>query len=159
MPGQSYPVDEVTLRLFQYNTTAGDAAAVGFYEDNGNNLPGALVGSLLTSPPSPSDNIIGSFTFTPASPLTLAASTKYWLVVAASAGEYQWQGSNPPKTPASEVGASFGQFLAFIDDNAETETNVLTSFEIVDVPEPSASCLLVIALIIAARRSFHGAIT
>jgi hypothetical protein len=88
VPSQSYPVDHVTLRLRAYVTTAGDIAAVGFYEDNGMDLPGALVGSLLVSPPSASD-ATGQFDFTPAGPLTLAASTKYWLLVDASAGEYE----------------------------------------------------------------------
>jgi hypothetical protein len=52
IPPQSFPVQDVALHLRLYDTMAGDVAAVGFYEDNGADLPGALVGSLFVSPPS-----------------------------------------------------------------------------------------------------------
>jgi hypothetical protein len=137
MPSQSYPVEHVTLRLRAYVTTAGDVAAVGFYEDNGMDLPGAPVGSLLLGPPSASD-ATGQFEFTPADPLTLAASTKYWLLVDASAGEYQWQGSSPDIVPTSQVGAVFVEEVT-LHGNTPDDRGVdeILSFEIVtNVPEP-----------------------
>jgi hypothetical protein len=50
MPAQSYAVQQVSLRLSDYSTSAGDVAAVGFYEDNGADAPGLLVGNILNSP-------------------------------------------------------------------------------------------------------------
>ncbi len=144
MPAQSYPVVQVLLRLGQYNTADGDIAAVGFYLDNGNDLPGALVGNLLVSPPSQSEDI-ASFLFKPSAPMMLAASTKYWLVVDAAAGLYVWR-TGPAVVPTSQVGATFGKQIALVDDVPRDVVGSISSFEIAaQIPEPDAVTLAAIA--------------
>jgi hypothetical protein len=151
-PAQAYSLDHVALRLRFYNTAAGDVAAVGFYQDNGGDFPGLLVGNLLVSPPSTSDDV-ATFNFTPSAPLTFAATTKYWLVLNATAGEYDWRGSAPPIMPTSQLGASFGVQIAIIDGERRDIGPLISSFEIVaTVPEPRlATSLLLIALCIVSR--------
>jgi len=146
MPPQSYPVQHVALRLGQYNTAAGDVAAVGFYLDNGSDAPGALFGSLLVSPPSSSEDI-GQFNFTPSSPLTLSASAKYWLQVEATAGDvFAWRAAFPSITPTSQVGASFGKSIEIIGDSPR-DSIVIPNFEIItSIPEPGMELLIVAAL-------------
>jgi hypothetical protein len=144
MPSQAYSVDHIALRLASYNTTAGDLAAVGFYQDNGSDFPGPLVGNTLVSPPSASDNV-ATFVFVPSAPLTLAASTKYWLVLDATAGEYDWRGSAPPITPTSQIGASFGSQIGIVDGERRDLGPLISSFEIVStVPEPRPFSLLLL---------------
>jgi len=141
MPPQSYPVERATLRLRLYNTAEGDVAVVGFYADDGNDRPGPLVGSLLVSPPSNSDDF-GQFDFTPSTPLTLVASTKYWLVADALAGIYQWHGSSPSIVPSSQVGATFGKQIELIDD-VPRDVNGVSTFEIVStIPEPRVALVM-----------------
>jgi hypothetical protein len=142
MPSESYPLDHVDLRLRGYNTTAGDVAAVAFYQDNGSDLPGALFGGLFLSPLSTSDDP-STFTFLPMASLTLAASTKYWLMLDATAGEYDWRASSPSITPTSQVGASFGRQIGFVDEVPREVELVISSFEIVtSVPEPATNVLI-----------------
>lgn len=148
MPAHSYPVERVALRLFQYNTASGDIASAGLYQDNGSDLPGAPVGGLFINPSSAS-NEIGQFTFLPSSPITLAASTKYWLMLGATSGSYQWHGSSPSQTPTSEVGAIFGTQIGFVGDSRIDVLNGVSSFEIIStVPEPAAACLTISALFV-----------
>jgi hypothetical protein len=146
MAPQDYPVAHVTLRLGGYDTSKGDVAAIGFYLDNGNNFPGALVGDLLNNPPSsaPDDD---QFTFTPSMPLALTASTKYWLMVDATAGEYIWRGSAPePVNPSSQVGASYGELISIFPDRTVYRTDI-PSFEIVStVPEAGAATMSIMVL-------------
>src|SRR5438552_8932827 len=98
VPSTGYTVDDVVLRLGNYDTTSGTAAAVGFYTDNGG-VPGSLVGSLLNAPSS-SSTAIGDFTFTPSGTVTLSANTSYWLLVDASNGSYQWWAPSSHQIPS-----------------------------------------------------------
>jgi hypothetical protein len=149
MPAESREVGVVVLRLREYSTTEGDVATVGFFADNGSDAPGAQVGSLLVSPPSNS-NSMGQFEFMPAAPLTLAVSTKYWLVVDAAAGQFQWQGSFPGITPTSNVGVSFGTEKLSENDGASyiDSEGRLTSFWIdtnTVIPEPHSMAPVMLA--------------
>ncbi len=147
MPAQSYPVVQVNLHLGQYNTAAGDVAAVGFYLDTGNDLPGSLVGSLLKNPASNSDDI-SAFIFIPQAPLTLAASTKYWLQLDSIAGMYAWRSSGPPVTPTSQVGASYGKQIGFIADDPRDVNITISNFQIAaSIPEPCSLVLAAAALL------------
>jgi hypothetical protein len=153
MPSQSFPIDHVAVRLREYNTAAGDVAAVGFYLDNGADAPGVLVGNLLASPPS---NSVGldQFDFVPTTPLTLSASTKYWLVLSATMGAYQWQGPSPKVTPTSPLGTMFGKQIGVIDGVPRDVTLGISGFELVSsIPEPSASMLFGASVIIGSARS------
>jgi hypothetical protein len=130
MPAIAHPLDHVDLRLLGYNTTAGDVAAIGFYADNGGDFPESLVGSPLIAPASNSDDV-ATFTFVPSDPLTFAASTKYWLVLDATSGEYQWRGSAPSITPTSQTGAIFGSQIAIVDNERRDVGPLISSVEIV----------------------------
>jgi hypothetical protein len=148
MPPRSYPVVQVNLHLGQYNTAAGDVAAVGFYLDNGNDLPGTLVGHLLN--PSSNSDDIQPFIFAPAMPVTLAASTKYWLVVDATAGTFAWRSSAPSITPTSPVGATYGKQIGFVNDVPRDITILISSFEInTQVPEPGSLPLVMPSALLA----------
>jgi hypothetical protein len=155
MPAQSYPLEHVVLRLLGYNTATGDVAEVGFYEDNGSDFPGTLLGSLLVSPPSASDDPAG-FNFVPSTPLTLAASTKYWLMLDATAKEYDWRASSPPKSPTSQVGAIFGKQIAIVGQEPRDSSPFISSFEIVtSVPEPHGNLLLIVGILYGVSIKFE----
>jgi hypothetical protein len=155
MPPQPYSLDQASVRLRFYNTLAGDIAEVGFYQDNGSDFPGTLVGALLVSPPSASDDV-GTFNFLPAAPLTLAASTKYWLVLDATAGEYDWRGSAPPIAPTSQIGATFGSQIGIVDGERRDLGPLISSFEIeATVPEPSVATLLLLGTLGVASRAIR----
>jgi hypothetical protein len=155
MPAQDYPLERVAIRFRDYNTSAGDVAEVGLYLDNGNDLPGAIAGGLLVNPPSNS-NDAGQFDFLPSAPLTLSASTKYWLLVGASSGYFTWAGSAPPLAVTSQVGATFGRRI-FISGNTPRETTRgPNNFEITTtVPEPTSSLIVVALCLSAVVRRFE----
>jgi hypothetical protein len=68
----------------------------------------------------------------------LLASTKYWLMLDATAGEYTWRGNSPGGiTPTSQVGASFGTAIGLVGDQPRSTLGP-PSFEILSVPEPTA---------------------
>jgi hypothetical protein len=143
MPAQNFPLSRVTLRLGRYNTSTGDSAQVGVFLDSGNDLPGTQV-AMLSSPASATDDI-ADFEFTPSATFVLAASTKYWLVVDATAGEYDWRGNSPSATPTSQVGATYGKFVYLVAGNPIAPSPFFTapSFEITTtVPEPLKQNLL-----------------
>ncbi|RIK72778.1 MAG: hypothetical protein DCC67_18745 [Planctomycetota bacterium] len=160
MPTRAYPLQHVALRFRGYNTAAGDAAEVGLYLDNGNDLPGTLGGSLLISPSSGS-NAAGQFNFVPSTPISLAASTKYWVMISATYGSFEWAGSAPSIAPTSQVGVTFGKPVFFVGDLPRDATGV-RSFEIVtSVPEPAMATFMFAAAcsLAASRRLAYGSIT
>jgi hypothetical protein len=81
MPGQDYTLTDVLLRLNSYDGPS--EAVVGIYLDNAG-LPGSLFAT-LTDPASVS-LLPTDYTFLPSGTVTLAANTKYWLVVSADPG-------------------------------------------------------------------------
>lgn len=154
MGNQAFTVDNVVLRLSSYNT-ATDVARLGFFLDvGGGSNTGSQEGSFLQAPVSASDDA-GDFTFTPAGSLTLAANTRYWLLLDASAGDFLWRASNPAVSPVGS-GAAF-DFGRFSTTNGATYTNstFLNSFQIngTVVPEPSSALLFGLGTIgLAVRR-------
>jgi hypothetical protein len=157
MPAVDAAVQNVALRLDRYNTDAGDVAVVGFFEDNGSDEPGSLHGSLMVSPPSSNDDI-GQFNFIPSAPLTLSASTKYWLVLDATAGEYEWRRSAPIITPTSQIGTTFGRAVTITPDSVD-DTFGPSSFEIDSTaPEPPAIHLALVAtgVVVGSVRASKG---
>ncbi|MFN0077495.1 MAG: choice-of-anchor R domain-containing protein [Prosthecobacter sp.] len=147
MGSQDYTVDNVILRLGFYSTIT-DVAQVGFFLDNGSGNIGTQVGSFLSAPPSTNNNV-NNFTFTPDGPLTLAASTKYWLLVDGAAAAFDWFGNSPTISPTGS-GASFNPLYRHSSDNGVTyaTTNLKPSFEIngTAIPEPSRALLAALGL-------------
>lgn len=154
MPPREYPVHHISLVLQDYNTQQGDIAQVGLYRDEGDDLPGALVGGLFLNPPSLS-NDSAEFKFSPSTSIKLGASLKYWLVVGAASGIFSWEGAVPASPPISDVGATFGKFVGLISGEPRPSIGI-ASFEIV-VPEPQSLFVVAIALacLTIERRPHH----
>jgi hypothetical protein len=94
--GTNYLVDSLELRLGNYNS-ATDTPLLQLFADsnltssNPNNAN--LTGASFNNPSSSSD-AIANFIFTPNGGLVLLASTRYWLLVDATAGDFEWRVDN-----------------------------------------------------------------
>lgn len=133
-----FAVDDVILRLSNYNT-ATDVAQVGFFLDDGfgTNI-GSQVGSFLLAPAS-SSNTATDFIFTPVGSLNLVAHTRYWLLVDASASEFNWNSSVPGLIPTGTDATSDFYRNSTDDGFTYVDSTTLNSFQIngAAVPEPS----------------------
>jgi hypothetical protein len=142
LPAQDYTVQSVTLRLGNY-LYPGREPNVGIYTDVAG-LPGTLVGSLFTPPPSASGDI-ADFVFTAGSTLTLTAGTTYWLAAwnPIDTG-IDWIASNSD-TPHSRtpIGvATFGEYRYFLGGlgggtSIAHDLQNTFSIEAIAVPEPA----------------------
>jgi hypothetical protein len=148
MGTESYNVDSVDLLLSGY--TGDVTPQLGFFQDNGAGSPGAQAGGFLHSFPNAGTLDTFSFTTSPATPVTLAANTTYWLVLDSAGGDYYWWSYLPPTPPTSTAGITFNS-VQFSTDNGASYTTFLPPagfFQIngtaVAVPEPG-SALLVMA--------------
>ncbi|GBF52218.1 hypothetical protein N0824_00059 [Microcystis sp. 0824] len=84
------------LRLGDYET--GDNPLVQIRQDNGTDNPGSTVLASFTNPTPQGTGNFG-YTFTPTSPFTFNASTKYWLYVTTTSGSFSWRVNQPSITP------------------------------------------------------------
>ena len=98
--GTDYTLNSISLRLQNYNTTAGDIALLQIYRDitGGSSVDpttAALESVAFLNPLSSSD-AAATFQFDPTiTTFTFLANTKYWLLVDATAGDnFQWRGDN-----------------------------------------------------------------
>jgi hypothetical protein len=113
--GSDYTLDNITLRLGLYNTTASDVALLQIYQDvnrNSTNPNGAVLQSLLFTNPISSSDTVNNFTFAPTSTFTFLANTRYWLLVDATAGDYTWMGNSPNITPTGFSGITSNGYQA-----------------------------------------------
>ncbi|WP_155120178.1 choice-of-anchor R domain-containing protein [Microcystis aeruginosa] len=145
--GNNYSLDNAILRLAFYES--GDVPLVQIRNDVGGSDPGSTVLASFTNPtPQGAGNF--DYTFTPTSPFTFTAGTKYWLTVARTQGQFIWSASSPGITPtgiATSSGNSFKSGLPW----SFSDNTVLNSFEInateitgpvASTPEPSAIAAL-----------------
>ena len=151
----NYTIDNVVLRLENYNTIGGDFATLGFFLDNGSGTNvGAQVGNYLTSPVSASDTA-GFFTFVPGTAVNLTANTKYWLRLSSGSGVFTWDTSNTNITPTG-TGATLNSMQNSSDNgNNWTGTGNFNSFQInaTPVPEPASVAILAAGgLVVVAQR-------
>ena len=137
----------MSLRLQDYET--GDAPLVQIRNDVGGSDPGSTVLANFTNP-TPQGVGVFNYTFTPTSPLTFTAGTKYWLYVAGTSGSFSWRSSNPSKTPTG-IATSSGARVSGDGGATFGNSSVLNSFQInateitgpvARTPEPSAIAAL-----------------
>ncbi len=107
--GSDYTLDNITLRLLGYNTTAGEVALLRIYEDVNKTSTdpigiGSVLQSLLFTNPSSSSDTVNNFTFTPASTFTFKANTRYWVSLGVTAGQFNWSANSPSVVPTGLSG-------------------------------------------------------
>ncbi|BDC48563.1 hypothetical protein F183_A08790 [Bryobacterales bacterium F-183] len=152
-PGQNYNLTQLTLRLAGFSV--GRVPVVTLRENVGGADPGANVLVQFSNPPAQGNDYF-NYAFTPASPFTLLANTKYWLVVSESAGTIAWSASIPSVTPSgvavlnnnrlsTDGGLSYGDSARF--NNFQLEGTPVVN----PVPEASSALFLLGAVAVAAR--------
>ena len=139
----------LSTTLLLQNTSAG-AAELDIYSDGGLR-PGTLK-SVLTSPATYSSSSLANATFT-GSGLTLSANTKYWLVLKATSGAFDWGWTNDDSI-VQEWGTSSNSGSVWFTDNAFPFQYSVTG----TVPEPRQAAAVAIALMSIAftRRTRHA---
>ncbi|MCA2541825.1 MAG: PEP-CTERM sorting domain-containing protein [Microcystis sp. M54BS1] len=115
----------------------------------GGSNPGSTVLASFTNPTG-LGAAISNYTFTPTSPFTFAAGTKYWLYVTSTSGSFNWRSSNPSITPTG-IATSSGARVSNNSGGSFSNSSVLNSFRInateitgpvASTPEPSAIAAL-----------------
>jgi hypothetical protein len=145
--GNNYSLDNAILRLGGYAT--GETPLVQIRNDVGGSNPGSTVLASFTNPtPQGAGNF--DYTFTPTSPLTFTAGTKYWLYVTSTSGFFNWNASNPSKTPTG-IATPSGNRVSFNGGASFSSSSIFNSFEInateiagpvASTPEPGAIAAL-----------------
>ena len=104
--GSARNLSEIDLRL----TAGGATSVVNLFSDNGTTTkPGSSLAVLTNNGQiGPASNAINTFNFTPASTVTLSASTDYWVVLSANSGITAWSITN--NAAKSGVGSIPAQF-------------------------------------------------
>lgn len=138
--GTDYQLDNIVLRLGNYNTDAGDVALIQIYADAAKTSTsplGAALQSVLFTNPTSSADTVNNFTFTPTSTFTFAADTSYWLLVDPAAGSFLWRGNDPNITPTGISGIRFNSYQISRDNGASyTSSSIFSSFDINAAPVP-----------------------
>ncbi|NJK35735.1 MAG: hypothetical protein HC919_12770 [Oscillatoriales cyanobacterium SM2_2_1] len=128
LPDNAFVLESITLRLEDYNTDAGDRALLQIYADSSRSSispNGAVLQSLAFNNPMSISDDIGLFTFTPTTSFTFTQNTRYWLLVDAAAGVYEWRGSGFNPTPAS--GVAFRDYQISFDNGARYDRSNTTN--------------------------------
>ncbi|PZU97120.1 MAG: hypothetical protein DCE90_08280 [Pseudanabaena sp.] len=122
------------MRLQNYATLNGTVALIQIYADAAKTSTsplGAVLQSVLFNNPTSDSGAAGNFTFTPTSTFTFAADTRYWLLVDATAGSYNWRANSPGVTPTGISGITFnGGQLSTNNGTSYTSSAVFNSFDI-----------------------------
>ena len=134
--GANYQLDNIELRLSNYNTTQGDIPLLQIYADSSKtstNPSGATLQPLLFNNPVSSSFAISNFTFTPTSSFTFVANTRYWLLVKDATGGisgFFWWANYPSYITPTGV-ATFDSYQ-FSNNNGESyvASDVRNSFNI-----------------------------
>lgn len=99
MAETDYEVTSVSLRLADTANVAGDYPKVTIWTNDGANKPGVQVGDIFINPSlAPA---AATFTFTPASTITLSANASYFLVVqnGTASASFNWLNGSPTVAP------------------------------------------------------------
>ena len=144
--GTSFNITSVTMRLFDYDTSADSSdIRLSIQVNSGSNTPSGTIYGVLAAPAAGGGGY-ESFVFTPESAITLAGNTLYWLVISStsSSESFAWARSNGAEQTPTGI-ATPGQ--QFISDNGNAGWHEGNDgphkFEIQgnSVPEP-ATCAL-----------------
>jgi len=133
--GNPYTLDSIKLRLITYNTTTGgDVALLRIYRDTAkisSNPNGATLESVTFNNPTSSSDDAGDFIFTPTSTFTFLPDTRYWLLVDATAGFYDWSANNLAITPTGISGITHNGYQRSFDGGLSySSDSTFNSFEI-----------------------------
>jgi hypothetical protein len=139
--GTSYQLDNVVLRLGNYDTSIDTALLQVFSDSNltSTNPNSASLQALIFNNPSSSTNAVGDFTFSPNGSFTFLANTRYWLLVDATLGEFDWR-VDTTITPfgTSPTGiVTFNGYQGSLDNGANYGlSGTFNSFQINATPIP-----------------------
>jgi hypothetical protein len=117
--GNDYSLDLVTLRLGNFEI--GDVAQLEVYADpvgtSTSNNPNGSILQLITFA-NPTTDGLNNFNFTPTSTFTFRAATRYWLVVNASVGGFNWLASLNGVNPTGPVNFTSNGFRISTDSGS-----------------------------------------
>lgn len=136
--GNNYTLDNVILRLWDYD--AVDTPLVQIRDDGGVN-PGSNVLASFNNPSAQGTGIF-DYEFTPTSPFTFVADTKYWLWVSTTSGTFGFPASLPGITPTG-IATLAGNRFSFNGGASFNDSGFLNSFQInatevaTPIPEPT----------------------
>jgi len=144
--GQDTNLGSLALRLGNYDD-ALDTMEVKLLNDIGGVNPGSTVLATFTAPAGQGAGITDYY-YTPSSPFTLQASTKYWLSVGYISGDgVDWMASSPSAAPTG-IATFEGQRYSTTSGATWSSSSLINSFQLTDtiasqvivsqVPEPSA---------------------
>jgi len=136
--GKNYSLDNVILRLSGFSATSA-SPIVQIRNDVGTSDPGSTILASFTNPSSLGGT--NNYTFTPVSPFTFSAATKYWLYVTSTTGtNFGWRSSSPNKAATGIPGITRNEIRASVNGAAFSNSTVLNTFQInaTAIPEPSA---------------------
>lgn len=160
MAGNSYDLTSVTLRLNSVGQTANDVPVVRIYTSSGT-APSVSLGTLTNPTFNPSGT--ANYVFTPATSITLAANTSYFLTVhqAVSASPdigFNWLAGSPSTLPTSVAGIATSPTAVFgFNTNPTTWTSASSTYNwfqidgtLSAVPEPGTYAAITGAAALAA---------
>jgi hypothetical protein len=146
--GDNYTLDSATLRFQIFGGSVNNPQAVKpivqIFSNSNVNLPGTALTTLNN--PQFNFNATANYTFTPITPLLLAANTPYWLVVnGRGTSLYNWKANDPPIVPTG-LATHFGR-LTTVNGGPETPNDTICSYAIEGtiVPEPDSCVMLLLA--------------
>jgi hypothetical protein len=142
---QDTNLGSLVLRLENYDD-ALDTMEVELLNDIGGVNPGSTVLATFTAPAGQGAGITDYY-YTPSSPFTLQASTKYWLSIEYISGDgVNWKASSPSAAPTG-IATFDGQRYSTNSGATWGNSSIINSFQLTDtivspivsqVPEPSA---------------------
>jgi hypothetical protein len=139
-----YSIDSVEVRLLAPSNSTSPMLLSIF--NNATNRPGTELRQLTTVT---NPTAAGVFTYTPSTPLTLNASTNYWIVATTTgAASYRWAQSDKADSTSLEnwsfTGAAFSIDSGTVWNFSELDY-FYTAINATAVPEPSSKSLLFVA--------------
>ncbi|MTJ28548.1 choice-of-anchor R domain-containing protein [Aphanizomenon sp. UHCC 0183] len=137
-----YTLDSVSLRLVNYNTTAGDVVQLQIYRDSAkaSNSPlGTTPESLTFNNPSSASDAVGNFNFTPTTNFTFLADTRYWLLMTVPSGSVGWRANSPSVAPTGISGMGYNGYVFTNNGVSYANSTLLNSFQINATPVPFES--------------------
>ena len=141
--GTNYTLDSILLRLRNYNTNAGDVVRLQIYKDSAKTSTSPIIGTTLESltfnNPSSTSASARNFTFTPTTNFTFLANTRYWLLVTAPSGNFDWTLNDPIIQPIGISGLVSNGYKFSSNGTTYINATHANSFQINATPVPFES--------------------